>query len=846
MAWSFVQGVAGDQAAGSSKSVTLGSNVTVGNRLIAIVYVYGSGITLTKVADNLGNQGVTSGQYDQVTTHTDPFNGKLYILTAPITTGGSCTITATATGSASFISMWVGEYSGLSTVTGNGAWDVTAGNQGTIGTSNSSGTTGPTNNSGELAIACLGDTETGAPSAFSMTSPGGWTVRSDTTIANSTSNLPLVVIDQQPANGSTVTATWTCGNTDSGNGFAAAVATFITPPVAAPPASIVPANPGRTWRKAFKGTPLVTEFPAIQPLPGQAPQQPIKRITPQPKPRFKKPNIFSPGNPFLHLDAAINQTTTSANSVSVTLGGPVNAGDLLCAIVGTPDSSLSGTQITDNAGNTWTVGITQNNNSIAWCLHSNASSSPLQVTVTTSNAGNLFLVVDRFTYHGNIVSQIGLGFNTAQSLSSGNAGTITGDPGGSLLYGGIHGTLSNGTFTAGSSNGLTAAIGKQIGNTGGSGYSEYIPGTAGPASQSLTWSASGAFGSGSEALSVLFAASSVTPVLGVIVQGARRKPGPVKPSHLLIAPIFNSGGFLPVTTISIQKPKVRRYTPRIVVPPTAVAIIQGTLPDIILALQKPKPKSKHPITTATATGTAYNSGGIVPIVTVVRHPMKQVLRKPYYQTPSYNSGGIVPSVTVSIQKRPKPTKPISKSIQAPAYNSGGVTPLVLVVRHKPRPKRKPIVLFSSPYNSGGILPALTSAIQKKRPTRGQSRIYKALTGAAIVQGTAPVITVSRQKTRSRIKKFSGIVVPPTFVPPGTAPIVITVPYKKKILRMAPRIVVAPQLPKGAHVVILNTSTTTVPAVMPGLYRATGALAKAIKVQFRPFTIGLIKRIDRSR
>src|SRR5690348_12995628 len=143
MAWSFVQGKNTDQGAGTSLSVTLTSSITVGNRLIAWVYVYGSGITLSKVSDNLGNQGSTSGQYDQAIEQNDPFNGKLYCMTVPITTGGSCTVTATATGSASFISLWVGEYSGLSTSTGSSAWDVTASNNGTIGTSNASGTTAP-------------------------------------------------------------------------------------------------------------------------------------------------------------------------------------------------------------------------------------------------------------------------------------------------------------------------------------------------------------------------------------------------------------------------------------------------------------------------------------------------------------------------------------------------------------------------------------------------------------------------------------------------------------------------------------------------------------------------------
>src|SRR5215831_1748996 len=135
MGWAFVQASGATGTSGTSLATTLTSNVVSGNRLIVIVYVYGSGITLSKVADNLSNQGATSGQYDAVVNHADAFNGHLYIQTAPITTGGSCTVTATDSGSASFTSIAALEYSGLSTVTGSGAWDVTAGNGGTIATS---------------------------------------------------------------------------------------------------------------------------------------------------------------------------------------------------------------------------------------------------------------------------------------------------------------------------------------------------------------------------------------------------------------------------------------------------------------------------------------------------------------------------------------------------------------------------------------------------------------------------------------------------------------------------------------------------------------------------------------
>src|SRR5215471_8373726 len=224
MGWSPVQAKFGHQGSGLTFSLTFDSNVVVGNRINVAVYVYGSGITLDHVSDNLGNQGASSGKYDQVLGQADPFNGHVYVLTVPITTGGACTVTATASGSASFMTMKLLERSGLSTATGSAAWDVTASNNGTlVGAGMASGTTGAVGAAGELAMAAFGDTDLGG--SFPITSPGGWTeVENDSSSPGG--NIPMVVDEQTPSNGATVSATWTTVSDDAGNGWAAGVVVF--------------------------------------------------------------------------------------------------------------------------------------------------------------------------------------------------------------------------------------------------------------------------------------------------------------------------------------------------------------------------------------------------------------------------------------------------------------------------------------------------------------------------------------------------------------------------------------------------------------------------------------------
>lgn len=218
----FIQGKEASQGSGSSLSLTLNSTIASGHRLLVFVYVYGAGITLDHVADSLGNQGAVAGKYDQVVVQPDPFNGHFYLMSAPVSTGGTVTITATASGTASFMSMWVGERDDMNSATGSGAWDVTASHNGTFATGMTTGTTAATGAAGEVAVAAMGWTDVAAVDR--VTTPAGWTERFNASGVSGT--IPLVVNDQLPSSGATVADPFTGNQNDSGNGYAAIVAVF--------------------------------------------------------------------------------------------------------------------------------------------------------------------------------------------------------------------------------------------------------------------------------------------------------------------------------------------------------------------------------------------------------------------------------------------------------------------------------------------------------------------------------------------------------------------------------------------------------------------------------------------
>lgn len=233
--WSYVQGAGSGNSSSSTLSIGL-SGVTAGNRLIGYVYVYGSGITLSGASDSLGNQGATSGQFDVALVAADGYSGHLYCVTAPITAAGTDTITFTASGTASYLAGWIGEYSGLSTGVGASAWDVLKSATGgtSIGPSMSTGSTPPTTADNEPAIAAVGYTIVG--NGFPTTTPSGWSELYNNT-ATSGTHIDMAVAQQNaPTTGTSEGATWTVGSV-SGNSYAAAVVVFKLAGAATPGAT---------------------------------------------------------------------------------------------------------------------------------------------------------------------------------------------------------------------------------------------------------------------------------------------------------------------------------------------------------------------------------------------------------------------------------------------------------------------------------------------------------------------------------------------------------------------------------------------------------------------------------
>jgi hypothetical protein len=167
----FVQGTATRATGTTTVTATPTSNLTAGNRLIAMVGVEGTSTTTAQsVTDAAGNT------YTKVTSTRAPDNTEMSIWTAPITAGAGTRPVVTARSSASAtMAITVTEYAGLSTAAGTGAVDVfktATGSASSSGTAQSGATTGTTG-VGEVAIGFYLD---GGPSR-SVTTPSGYTAR---------------------------------------------------------------------------------------------------------------------------------------------------------------------------------------------------------------------------------------------------------------------------------------------------------------------------------------------------------------------------------------------------------------------------------------------------------------------------------------------------------------------------------------------------------------------------------------------------------------------------------------------------------------------------------------------
>lgn len=167
----FVQGVAARATGATTITATPTTNLTAGNRLIAMVGVEGTSTTTAQsVTDAAGNT------YTKVTSFRASDNTEMSIWTAPITAGAGTRPVVTARSSASAtMAITVTEYAGLSTAAGTGSVDVfkTATGSAVGSGTAQSGATGGTTGVGEVAIGFYLD---GGPSR-SVSTPSGYTSR---------------------------------------------------------------------------------------------------------------------------------------------------------------------------------------------------------------------------------------------------------------------------------------------------------------------------------------------------------------------------------------------------------------------------------------------------------------------------------------------------------------------------------------------------------------------------------------------------------------------------------------------------------------------------------------------
>lgn len=223
---------------------------------------------------------------------------------------------------------------------------------------------------------------------------------------------------------------------------------------------------------------------------------------------------------FTWQDGAINQLTASAATISVTLSAAISAGDLIICVTGAPSFVIG--DVSDTAGNTWVkIGSTVNFVSMFAAVSAVAAAGGTTITVAhTGSSGLRYLSADRFSTTAPAAWTGQFSSSTATG-TSGNCGSIAGDPGGNLLFATLRCGNASLTFTAGASNGVSATSNEQIGNTGGSGYSEFVLSTA-TGTQSMTWSASGTVNSNVGALQATFGTAAI---VSRPVPAQRRKPG---------------------------------------------------------------------------------------------------------------------------------------------------------------------------------------------------------------------------------------------------------------------------------------------------------------------------------
>jgi hypothetical protein len=214
-----------------------------------------------------------------------------------------------------------------------------------------------------------------------------------------------------------------------------------------------------------------------------------------------------PAAMFSHADSVIVQATTNVAVLTATLTQPVKAGDLLVCAVKSPDGSMSSANLSDTAGNTWTIAGGGNFLYLAYVLASKAAPDGLTVTVTTEHISHHGIIIDRFTpadgytaAFGNFSDNLTLSsFTTGLNYQYGNAppGTIAGVPAGDLAYMGFFVLEGDPAcqYAAGweaGASGTAAAIGSQVTESNGDGgFSEYVLATDATGTVAMQWYGTG-------------------------------------------------------------------------------------------------------------------------------------------------------------------------------------------------------------------------------------------------------------------------------------------------------------------------------------------------------------------
>jgi hypothetical protein len=202
----FVQSITAHGLNKATLTVTPTANITAGNRIIVEVGVWNDAhSTTTSVTDSAGNT------YTEVAHFAAADGTEQSIWTAPITAGGGTKPVITARPAATAdVGISAVEYSGLSTLAGTAAVDVSKTNVGitTSAATVSSGATPATTAAGELALGFYADSGFGN----TATAASGWTMRARIAAV---SDMDMLIEDQIVGSGATPNASVSTGaNTD--------------------------------------------------------------------------------------------------------------------------------------------------------------------------------------------------------------------------------------------------------------------------------------------------------------------------------------------------------------------------------------------------------------------------------------------------------------------------------------------------------------------------------------------------------------------------------------------------------------------------------------------------------